>query len=169
MFKEPNHNRADWRLLQNGAVNLFRQAAYLEEAKRELASLGYETIDLAFSDLDQFKSDLSIALKWEEQFGYAPWDGNLDALNDGLRWFSNEGPERVALCITRFHGLWRADKRIAHALLDMIESQSRDALLVGKHLIAMIQTNDANFHPEGLGGRSAQWNEREWLDAKRGL
>ncbi|HRD45071.1 MAG TPA: hypothetical protein PLF78_01160, partial [Caulobacter sp.] len=101
MFKDPNHNRTDWRLLQNGAVNLFRQAAYLEESKRELTSLGYETIDLAFSNLDQFKHDLSIALKWEEQFGYAPWDGNLDALNDGLRWFSNEGPERVALCINR--------------------------------------------------------------------
>lgn len=169
MFKEPNHNRIDWRLLQNGAVSLFWRAEYLEEAQRELAGLGYEIIEVAYTSLDQFKHDLSVALKWEEQFGYSAWGGNLNALNDGLGWFSSEGPSRVALCFTRFHGLWRADKRIAHALLDMIESESRDALLVGKHLICLVQTNDANFHPDGLGGRTAQWNEREWLNAKRGL
>lgn len=169
MFKEANHNRIDWRLMQNGAVNLFWRAELLEEAQRELAGLGYEMIDIAFTNLDQFKLDLSAALKWEAQFGYSQWGGNLNALNDGLSWFSNEGPQRVALCITRFHGLWSADKRLAKHLLHRIEYESRNALLVGKHLIGLIQTNNAEFHIEGLGGRGANWNDREWLMAKRGL
>jgi hypothetical protein len=33
-----------------------------------------------------------------------------------------------------------------------------DSLFIG-----LIQTRNGNFNPENLGGRSANWNRKEWL------
>ena len=87
MFTDADMDRADWRLLQEGAVSLFWKPQVLDAAKDDLKQLGYEILDIECGHgVEHFRAQVSLALRWEEQFGYSPWTGNLDALN------SPEGP-----------------------------------------------------------------------------
>jgi len=112
---------------------------------------------------------LSEGLRWHDQFGYAPWTGNLDALNDSLRdqpAFSPCGC--LAICIEDFDKLVSVDREFAWKLLDILEYQSRDNLLLGRKLVALIQTNDNRYEADNIGARHAQWNRHERLWSSRG-
>jgi hypothetical protein len=108
-------------------------------------------------------------LRWKEQFGYEPWTGNLNALNDGMRDYPFGPSGRSALVLVGFHHLVAKSEELAQAVLDIFESAARNHLLLGKLLIALVQTDDPHYFCSGLGCRSANWNPREWLEAKRGL
>ncbi|WP_162245690.1 barstar family protein [Brevundimonas sp. Root1279] len=167
---EADFERADWPLLQNGAVNLFWKPEILADARGELAGLDYEISEVSCgAEVPSFEVQLSNALKWQEQFGYEPWTGNLDALNDGLRYYPFGPSGRSALVLTGFHHLVAADSERAHVILDIIETAARDHLLNAKLLIALVQTDDPGYSCPDIGGRNASWNGREWLNANRGL
>jgi hypothetical protein len=103
------------------------------------------------------------------QFGYGPWNGNLNALNDGFRGYPFADAGRSALVLEGFHGLVAMDGDFAHQVLDIIERQARNHLLLGKILICLVQTDDNRYNCAAIGCRSANWNPREWLNADRGL
>ena len=169
VFKIGGEDRADWPLLQNGAINVYLKPSLFEQAISDLHALEYRIIRLAFESQRQFEAELSLALKWQEQFGYSPWNGNLDALNDGFRDEPLSSSDNTALCIENFQAYVREDEQAATGLLDIVESTSRDYLLFGKRLIALIQTNDPRFVRTGLGQRSTNWNPSEWFDSARGI
>jgi hypothetical protein len=170
MFTDADMHRADWILLQNGAVSLFWSPTFLAAAKADLRQLGYEIAEVACNHgLQSFHTQLSEVLRWEEQFGYGPWRGNLDALNDGFGGYPLAGAGRSALVLEGFHGLVAMDGDFAHKVLDIIESAARDYLLLGKVLICLVQTDDNRYNCAPIGCRRANWNPREWLDANRGL
>jgi len=159
--------RADWPYLQNGAVTLFWRRARLNEAMRALDGLGYRLVEADCETVHGFCLALGTGLDWVGQFGYQPWNGNLDALNDGLRGdiFSPTGG--LAICLTGFHQLVAADRDFALKVLDVMEGGARDRLVEGKRLAVLVQTDDARFETPSLGGRPATWNEAEWLNASR--
>lgn len=161
MFTDADTNRADWLLLQSGAINLFWRKTYYDETKRDLAALGYRILDVPYMSYDQFILDLSEAVG-------SSWDGNLDALNDDLSPFSFIGTN-TAICISRFQALMSFDARLGLTLLQIIEDQSRCHLLFGQRLIALIQTDDADFRSGATSRVEANWNYREWIDANRGV
>ena len=165
---DADHQRADWQLLQNGAVSLFWQPSVLDDAQQALAALGYEIAEIS-CEAGRFKAEMSRALKWQEQFGYSPWTGNLDALNDGLRHVPFGPSGRMALTLRRFHELVAVDADFAWKVIDLIEYNARDLLLEGKLLIGLVQTDDNLYACPPLGGRSVRWNGQEWLDKDRGL
>ncbi|WP_419901743.1 hypothetical protein [Kiloniella sp.] len=169
IFKDEFSGRADWPLLQNGAVHLYWKPEVYEDAIQSLKTLNYRIMNIHYENIDQFKSDLSSSLKWQEQFGYSPWDGNLNALNDGIREEPFNSSDRNAICISNYQALASDDKYFAFKLLDLIARHSRDYLLFGKVLIGLIQTNDPNFRCEGIGGTQASWNLSEWKNSSRGL
>lgn len=169
VFSPQETDRYDWPLLQNGAVTLYWKIEVFESAIAHLAELDYRVLRLRFDDSLQFQHDLSVALKWREQFGYSPWNGSLDALEDGFRYEPFESTDDSAFCVKNFDALARSNQQLSFALLDMIERHSRDYLLFGKRLIGLIQTNDPEFHCEGIGATSANWNEAERLNKARGL
>jgi hypothetical protein len=167
---EADFERADWPLLQNGAVSLFWKPEVLAEARQALADLDYDIAEVSCgAEVPSFEVQMSHALRWREQFGYEPWTGNLNAFNDGMRHLPFGQSGRGALVLTGFHHVVAANSERAHALLDIIESAARDHLLEGKLLIALVQTDDPRYSCEGIGCRNANWNGAEWLDAKRGL
>ena len=168
-FKIDELERPDWPLLQNGAINLYWSHERYENATVSLKKLGYHIIKLRFDNFEQFKNDISTALKWKQQFGYFPWNESLDALNDGFREEPFNTADNTAFCIERFHACVSYDRFMATTLLDILERTSRNHLLFGKRLIGLIQTDDPEFDCSGLGGATAHWNEAEWLDANRGL
>jgi hypothetical protein len=59
--------------------------------------------------------------------------------------------------------------KAAEALLDIFAGTSRYMLLTGRRLITLVQSAEPSIRFEKLGGASAQWNRREWLNKDRGL
>lgn len=164
-----DQQRADWELLRHGAVTLFWRRDRLGDAVRQLRELGYRIIPLNCRSWEAFRTGVSEALRWYEQFGYAPWDGNYNALQDALYTSPLKPGKDVALVLEGFHRLVAEERELAVGFLDLIERHSRHHLLEGSRLVALVQTDDANCRFDGLGARDAQWNFREWFDRDRGL
>src|SRR5215469_18695710 len=122
MFRsDADLQRADWPLLQNGAVNLFHRREHLRDAQTALQALGYEIASISCRDgADAFQHQVSSLLHWKEQFGYEPWTGNLDALNDGLRGYPFGPTGRSVLIVDGFHEITSAGPQRGYAILDMI-------------------------------------------------
>ena len=159
--------RADWPFLRHGAVTLFRQKPLFQSAKASLAPLAYRMLEVKCSTRSQFAKDLGDALKWQELFGYTPWTGNLNALNDGLASVEFPASSSIALCFEDYHRLVEEDAAFAHAVLDLIEHQSRNHLVCQRRMVALIQTDAADYVADNLGARGAGWNDAEWLIANR--
>jgi len=167
---EADFERADWPLIQNGAVNLFWKPEILAKAREALSALDYEIAEVSCAaEVPNFEVQMSRALSWKEQFGCEPWTGNLNALEDGMRHLPFGPSGRNALVMTGFHHLVAADGKRAHSILDIIESAARDHLLASNLLIALVQTDDPRYSCESIGCRNANWNGAEWLNANRGL
>lgn len=162
--------QADLEFMQQGAVNLFWRRSVLEDARLALEALSYDVQVLNCEDgWAGFQAQMSSLLRWDEQFGYSPWTGNLDALNDGLSGYPFPSSNKAVLALTGFHSLVRNDKRSSGVLLDLLEYHSRQFLLFSKRLIVLVQTDDNRFMPPLAGGRTPQWNRDEWMDKNRGL
>ena len=162
VFRLPGDaSRADLAMLRIAAVNLVSDRALFAARRGQLRALDYAEIFIHFETLDRFRRELSEGLKWQEQFGYAPWTGNLDALNDGFRdppSFSGSGGLVVA--IDGFDALMAAERRTATVLLDIIEYQSRNHLLYGRRLIALIRSDARQSLAQlTFGGRGPNWLE----------
>ena len=167
---DADFERPDWPLIQDGAVNLFWNPDILAETEAHLQPLGYRFAEVSCRDgIEAFRRQMADALAWEEQFGYLPWSGNLDALDEGFRGFPFGPGGHAALVLDGFHLLVEDDGTYAHAILDIIEQASRDHLLHGKILIGLVQTDDNRFACPAVGCRPVQWNPREWLDSNRSL
>ena len=169
MFTNPeDFQRRDWALLQNGAVNIFRREEHLQSAECSLEALGYRLSRLTYqNDMDAFRDQVSSALNWREQFGYESWSGNLNALNDGFRYYPFGPTRRAALVLRNFHRLAADDAQLAHHFLDIMEYSARDHLLAGNLFIALIQTDDPDYRSGPLGARGGNWNNAEWLVSNR--
>ena len=151
-FSENAMNGLDWQLMQNGAVTLYFQTGILEEDLAWLREHDYriETIDCR--DLAGFRHQMSRVLKFKEQFGYDEWTGNLNALNDA---FGLDFEGGLVLCFIRYDVLKAASPDLAQGVLDILESNSRDHLLFGRRLLALVQSDDPRIHFEPLGARAA--------------
>ncbi|QMW24324.1 hypothetical protein [Sandaracinobacteroides saxicola] len=171
MFEsEADFIRADWPLLCGGAINLFWSPVVLARAQQALVALGYEVAEVSCgSQPPSFEVQISRALKWLEQFGYEPWSGNLNALNDALQHYPFGPSRRAALVFTGFHHLVGSDPNLARVILDIIECSARDHLLESKLLIALVQTDDPHFSCSDIGCRAAKWNDAELINTNRGL
>ena len=165
-FSENDMERLDWHLMQNGAVTLYFQTAILEEDVAWLRVHGYQIETIDCRDVAGFQCQISRVLKFKEQFGYDEWTGNLNALNDA---FGIDFEGGLVLCFLRYDLLKAAKPEFAQGVLDILESNSRDHLLFGRRLLALVQSNDPKIQFEPLGARAAGWNRREWLNENRGL
>jgi hypothetical protein len=103
---------------------------------------------------------------------------NLDALWDCMTdlLVPKEGGVAIVLnsydVYTRGPGSSRASGETtaaAQTVLDIMASASRVMLLTGKRLITLVQSDDPRMQFGKLGGVSAEWNKREWLNRDRAL
>ncbi len=153
----------DYWLLREAAVTLVWKIEILERLREQLKKLNYRIVSIPIASKEQFIHDMEGALA-------RPWNGGIDALNDWLREDDIYGPnQRLVFCFENFHRLVEADREFAIAVLDVIERASRNALLDGWRMIALVQTRDNRFETPVLGGQSAGWNKYEWMNKDRGL
>lgn len=169
MFEtDADFERTDWRLLQNGAVNLFHSRDILMEARGDLEALGYNICQAKCeSGWASFCEQVSRELDWEAQFGYFPWTGNLNAFDDAIRGFPFTESKRGAFLVDDFHILATKEVEFARSFLDVLETAARSHLLEGRLFIALIRTDDGNYESGPIGCSGAQWNPREWPKTRR--
>ena len=159
--------RLDWKLLQSGAVTLYHRSAILSEDSAWLRANGYKLYALEaihWTSGRAFFEGLYPALGLPDHFAR-----NLAGWLDALAELELPPSGCLALEFRHFDAFARADRQLAQAVLDAIESTSRRLLLTGRRLVALVQSDDARIRFERVGAVPVNWNPREWLDADRGV
>lgn len=159
-FSADDYDRLDWELLQDSAVTLYWRRALFDEADAWLHSHDYIVHVINCDLIDHFRAEMTRILQFKRNFGYEPWTGNLDALNDALRELDFGNSAGIAF------GFLHIDRRMESdsdrdwilGVLDLFERHSRDYLLLGERLICLAQSDDASVCLGPLGGRTPNWN-----------
>ncbi|QAY69487.1 barstar family protein [Xylanimonas protaetiae] len=162
----------DFVLLSSGPASLFWDPSVLDSACATLTSLGYHLVQLdagAWDDKVAMLDGVAEALSFPGYFGR-----NLDALNDclfdvasGDNWVPEEAAGLV-LVLTGFDSFATKDADAAHALVDIYAAQSRYAMLFGRRMLCLLQSDDPRLELPLVGSTGVSWNPSEWLSSKRG-
>jgi len=169
IFTDNDFDRLDWNILRHSAVSLYMKQQLLEDALSWFKSEKYKIHKIDCSEWKKFKFQMSKALNFLENFGCAEWTGNLDALNDAFSSLNISNDAGTVFCFDGYHHLNKFDQRTANIILDILGRASRDNLLYGKRLIALVQSDDPHISFPVIGGTAAMWNEKEWLNSSRGI
>jgi RNAse (barnase) inhibitor barstar len=159
--------RLDWRLMQNGPVALYFQAAVLEEDLAWLASRDYAIDEFdcgTWDSLEIMHSDLAGGLGFPDYYGRNP-----DALNDCLGDIAVPDNGGRALVFRNFESFAGHQRDTADVLLDIVARVAWRKLMVGGRLLGLVQSGDPRLELAAVGSHSVLWNPREWLNSKRGL
>jgi hypothetical protein len=164
------HDRA-FRSLVNTSVTLFWRSQILAETTGWLSDHGYQVTQLDAGrwtiEVDMH-ADLARALNFPDYYG-----GNLDAFNDCMRDVVGQdygwAPDTTGLAVVfiGFDAFAGHCPRAAQVVLDIMADHSRQAALVGRRLMCLVQTDNPNISFEPVGATPVVWNDAEWLDAKR--
>src|SRR5262245_14434929 len=160
-----------FRLLSNSAVTLFWRATVLEDTVGVLRARGYQIISMDASGWtadERMHDDVAAALGVPSYYGR-----NLDALNDCLSdvvagdygW--EPDATGLVLVFTAYDVFATHRRASAQVLLDIIARRSRDALLIGRRLLCLAQTDDPAIEFDGVGSTPVVWNPAEWLASRR--
>ncbi len=157
----------DWFLLRDSPVTLYYRPAILEEDVAWLRARRYKvfSFDCArWMSEDAFHDDIQEALGFSDFYGR-----NLNAFNDRMRYLEIPDIGGFVLVFRRFDCFAEQDHDTAHFVLDVIASNSRTYALLGRRLIALVQSDDPRIEFEPVAACLVGWNSREWLNANRGL
>jgi hypothetical protein len=159
-----------FRMLSNSPVTLFHRMSVLQDTVIWLETNGYEvvTFDCREWGLEAMHDDIARILSFPDYYGR-----NFDALNDCLRdvvdgeygW--DPTATGLALVFIGYNRFSHAHQPDAHGVLDILARQSRDASLIGRRLLCLVQTDDPRLSFEQVGALPVWWNEREWLTSAR--
>jgi RNAse (barnase) inhibitor barstar len=166
--KEANEQQLDWSILQNGGVVFYWRADIFADDLSWFKSNGYDVIQFDAAEWlstermhESLKSDLSFP-------GY--YGMNPNALHECM-WEDLVVPETggLVLALNHYNKFAALFPEEAGPVLDIFARAVRYHMLFGKRLLILAQSDDPKIHFDGLGGISAIWNWREWLDKNRGL
>ena len=165
------YQRLDFRLLMTGPVALYWDRHVLNDACETLAGLGYRLVTL---DAAPWTSEAAMHDAFAAGLDFPYYYGrNLNALNDCLSDVATASyglmPDDAGLVLILLgvDAFFRRDPSLAHAVLDIVASQSRGALLIGNRLLCLAQSEDPNLVIPLVGASRVEWNPAEWLDARR--
>jgi RNAse (barnase) inhibitor barstar len=165
--ERPPLERLDVQLLQSSAVTLYHKHSLLAQDVSCLQQFGYRVyaLDAAlWKAATDFHAEAKRVLVFPEYYS-----ANLASWIDCLGEIDVPEESGVIIQFKHFDAFARTDPEFAHTLLDSIESASRRFLLVGRRLLALVQSDDPRIRFERIGAVPVNWNPREWLDADRGL
>ncbi len=160
-------NRLDWRLLQNGAINLYYRLSILEEDIAWLVDHGYLVHEFdctTWTSQSDFHDAISAKLNFPSYYGQ-----NIAAFNDCLSEIEIPDNGGSVLVFHRFDRFMTYEAEFANWVMDVIQHNSRVHSLWGRRLLALVQSDDPRLELKPVGACSAHWNDREWLNSARGL
>jgi len=165
----------DWVILSDGGVALYWRPEILRDDLSWLESKGYRTVSFDASDWrseDRMHDSLKAHLSFPEYYG-----NNLNALDEcALDDLVISDTGGLALALNHYDRFVAAlprrgeqEKSTAEVVLDIFARAVRFHMLLGRRLLILVQSDDPGIQFDRLGGISAQWNRREWLNKDRGL
>jgi hypothetical protein len=166
----PDADRA-LRLLANSPVTLYRRRPLLASTVEWLSTHDYQVValDAAGWETDaDLHRDVARALDFPDYYG-----NNLDALNDCMRDVVDRAygwsPDAAGLVLvfTGYDAYAARRPGSAHSVLDILADRSRSALLFGRRLLVLVQSDDPDLRFDPVGATPVVWNDAEWLDADR--
>jgi hypothetical protein len=166
-FEKDNPQRLDWDLLLHGPIALYHQPHILSDDCVWLYNHSYVITSFDCStwhDRDALHSAFATELAFPNYYGR-----NLDALNDCLSDLTIPDNGGRVLTFSQYDYVARQMPDVAWHVLDIIASQARYFLLLGRRLLALVQSDDPLLQFEPVGACSVGWNGREWLNKDRGL
>ncbi|MFC4857605.1 barstar family protein [Actinophytocola glycyrrhizae] len=142
----------DFVLFRNGPVTLVHREEVLDDTLTLLTDLGYlvPRFDArAWADKAGFASAVKQGLGFPDHFG-----GNLDAFDDSLREVAlgtGQDVTGLVLVFTGYDAFAGRDPRTAQAILDIVADVARFAMLFGRRLACLVQSDDPGlrFGPVG--------------------
>jgi hypothetical protein len=168
-------NRLDYCILRDGGVVLYRATEILADDVNWLTQEGYQLYSF---DCQRWVSEQAMHSDWQAVLSFPSYDGcNFDALEDCLSDLVVPDVGGTVFVLRNFDPyakgsgatVMHSGRTQAEVLLDILAGMSRYFLLTGKRVVVLVQTDDPTPHYTCLGGASAKWNPREWLNKNRGL
>jgi hypothetical protein len=168
---EHDANRLDFGLMLNSAVTLFWRRQLFAEAVDWMRQHGYTMVQLDASTWttdNDLHTAIAAALDFPDYYGR-----NLDALNDCMRdvvdyaYGTTQEATGLLLAFAGYDAFAQRRPRTAQAVLDILASQARCAMLTGHRMLCLVQSNDPRVTFEPVGASPVQWNSAEWLDSRR--
>jgi hypothetical protein len=162
----------DFRLVHNSFVTLFWSLQVLGETVQWLRDHGYDLVTLdasAWNRPTDMMAGVGKALHFPDYFGRS-----LDALNDCMRDVASgdygvtADATGLALVLLGFDAFETRCPDAAHALLDIYACQARNAALIGRRMMCLVQSNDPHLTVKPVGATPVGWNDAEFLATKRG-
>ncbi|MER7604581.1 barstar family protein [Nocardioides sp. NPDC127503] len=174
-FGPDEFGRYDYSLLLNGGVSLAWSRSVWNDGISSLMDLGFRVVRLSAStwtsNAEMFQQ-LAESLDFPDYFGR-----NFDALNDCLSdvasgdYGLDPADTGLALALDDFDAFVDVDRQSAQILLDILENQSRHALLFGNRFICLARSDDPRLDRrlEPVAATRVGWTMREFLDKTRGI
>lgn len=163
------NNDVAYPLVMNGFVTKFWDENVLARTLSWLDAHGYQLVDLDASesrDITELIDRFAVELRFPEYFGH-----NLDALNDCLRDVAagdyGVKTDAAGLVLVLRHFDVLSSQGAAVHVLDIIADRCRGAALIGRRMMCLLQSDDAQFDLPPLGGRRPEWNTEERLNGAR--
>lgn len=172
--EEEERGRIDWEVFHDGGVGAFRAAARLDGAIRELRELGYGVAEVpglasavlpfdtrthpAPADAHHPPAALLTDLLSQVSMRYCGWSAkNLDALCDTLRYVDFSGVTGWVLVLRDFDQFLDADSWWATTAVDVIAQVSREHLMRGHRLMALLHAEGQAPEVGKVGGFKVWW------------
>ncbi|MFD9793718.1 barstar family protein [Streptomyces sp. NPDC059070] len=162
----------DLEFMINTFVTLFWRKRLLVQAAERLEERGFRVVRL---DAGQWNTErdlhraMAAALGFPDHYGH-----NLDALSDCLGDVACYGGyddtaqgAGLVLAFTDYDRFAAACPRAAQSVLDIIARRARQATVLGRRLIGLVQSNDPQIQFEPVGAMPVTWNSNEGTDASR--
>ena len=163
MDNSDDWQRLDFQILRDGGISRYQNAKFLAEDIQWLEAQKYEVTSFncaSWATMERMHQELQEKLSFPEYYGR-----NLDALNDCLRELSIPDAGGRAVVFMRLDAFINQDNKhrdAAEGLLDIFAGALRAAMLFGRRLIVLVQTEDRKLNFGSLGAVAALWNRREW-------
>ncbi len=151
---EPDADPAS-RLLRNGFVTLHRDPAALDATVGDLAGRGYRVhrLDAAsWTSRADFHRDAAAVLGFPDHYGH-----NLDAFGDSLRDTVLRDAPGTVLVFAHYDAFARREPRAAQAILDVVADAGRTALVHGRRVLCLVQSDDPDLRFAPVGATPVEW------------
>jgi len=168
---EVNNEQLDWVILREGGVQLYWRDEILADDLGWLKSNGYKIISFDAAEWQsgsEWESERLMHEALKDKLSLPDYYGkNLNALDecivDDLVVPDSGG---LALVLNHYN---RFPKAAAEMVLNIFARGVRHHILFGRRLLILVQSDNPAIKFDSLGGFTAGWNSREWLNKNRGL
>jgi hypothetical protein len=165
-FTTRDVDRLDFWLFRDGPISIVGTRSSVDEIRAELARLGYAVHDVDLASRDRTLEVITTALRFQENFGYAPWTGDLNALNDAFRYVSFDGVTGVAFVVDGVDAAYAADPTFTQDFFDIVALASRHHLVFGHRLLAIVHGDRRTWPMPPLAATGPHDGALMWLRSR---